>query len=217
MPAEYQPPVDYNPSGGDPYVAPPDISGFDALANQAAQARTKSAGRNVINARNSYLLGAGQDQRRAIGQKYYAKQFAQNTPALHGDNPGNFLNVILGGDDSFLQGLADDTGNKGGNYRDEGGQGPIYVGPPGGGGGSSIGNGGNNGGEFSSQLSELQRLVETLRNNQQGSAPTLSVGSVSNAQGSAASRARSRNSGGIVNTLASRRGRQGSARPRRYF
>lgn len=219
MPANYQPPVDYNPSGGDPYVAPPDISGFDTLANQAAQARTKSAGRNVINARNSYLLGANQDQRRAIGQKYYAKPFAQNTNALHGDNPGEFLNVVLGGDDSFLQGLADDTGNKGGNGyggQTEGGQGPIFVGPPGGGGGS-IGNGGNNGGEFGSQLSELQKLVETLRNNQQGSAPTLSVGSVSNEQGSAASRARARNSGGIVNTLASRRGRQASARPRRYF
>ncbi len=214
MPANYQPPLDYNPSGGDPYVAPPDISGFDSLAGRAAQARTKSAGRDVINARNSYLLGASQDQRRAIGQKYYAKQFAQNTPALHGDNPGDFLNVILGGDDSFLQGLADDPGNKGGYGGNiEGNGGPIYVGPPGGGTG-----GGNN---YGQQISELQKLIQTLMNNQNnssGGSTTLSAGSVGNMTGSAAERAQRRNTQGIASTLSQRsRGRRSSSAGRRYF
>lgn len=214
-------------TGGDRPMLPPDITGFDALANRAALAKTKGAGQGVINDRNAYLRNANEDQRSMIGQKYYAKQFVPNAQALHG-SPDDFLNVILGGDQSFLKGLADDTGTPtpppigGGNGGDNVGS---MIGP-----GNNNNNSGSGGGGFDQNgyMQSIQQMINTLLSNQQnqfnstisgmqGSSPTLSVGSVSNSQGDAASRARSRNTNGIVSTLAARRGRRAAPTARRYF
>lgn len=191
---------------------PADTWFFDQLANEAGQTRTKAAGRNLIQRRNTALSAYTANQRAAVGNKYYRPQaggdegFLSTSPLT--SDPNAFINLISRGDDQFLQGLADDPGS-------------------GGGGNSGGGNNGGNSGGGNGAPENWQSIINQLLQNQQNqfnstlqgfqnSAPTLSVGSASNAQGSAASRARARNSGAIVNTL-SRRGRQSSARPRRYF
>ena len=194
-----------------------DISFFDKLAGEAANTRTKGAGRDLIGRRNAALQGYNPYQRYKVGQNYYSQHNKRaGDEGSFGDfdaeNPNSFINLIGQGDNQFLQGLADDTGNTGGG-------GGGNTGNTGGGGNNNTGNTGGAGNwqELINQLLANQNdQFKNMQQQFQSSAPTLSVGSVGNRQGAAATRARARNTGGIINTL-SRRGRQSSARPRRYF
>lgn len=205
MPAQYDP-TPHIPGGTfQESVSNADISFFDKLAAEAGTTRNKGAGRNLITRRNALLTQYDPYQRHKVGQTYYGKQNKRAGDEgsffdFGGPEAGNFIDLINDGDDQFLQGLADDPGTGT---------------PPGGGSGST--SGGNDWQETIRQLlANQQNQFNSTLASFQNSAPTLSVGSVSNAQGTAASRARARNAGGIVNTL-SRRGRQSSQRPRRYF
>lgn len=204
-----------------------DISMFDMLANEAARTRTKSAGRDLINRRNNLLGTLDPYQRAKVGNQYYMSDPRYGRPDegfLPQDSATNFIDLISRGDNDFLQGLADDYGS-GGNTGTGGGNTNN-----GGNTGNTGGSGGNSGGNFDPGAfqSQIQQLIQTMMGNQQsqfnntlasmqGSAPTLSAGSVSNMYSSAADRANSRRSG-IANTLA-QRGRRSSSRgpARRYF
>ena len=185
-----------------------DIGAFDVLAKEAGNTRNKGAGRDLISRRNALLNTYNPYQRQKVGQTYYSQhnKMAGDEGSFYdygGPEASSFIDLIDTGDDQFLQGLADDPG--------------TGTPPPGG------GNNGGGGGQPENWQSIINQLLQNQQNQFnstlqgfQNSAPTLSVGSVGNAQGTAAARARARNSGAIVNTL-SRRGRQSSARPRRYF
>lgn len=201
-----------------------DISLFDILANEAGRTRTKAAGRDLISRRNNLLQTFDPYQRAAVGNKYYRGGVYDNPDEGYypQDSATNFIDMIGRGDQGFLQGLADDYGSNGNTGS---------TGSNGSGGGS---NGGTQGGQSGQVFdpnafqSQMQQLIQTLFNNQntslnnslaslQGSAPTLSAGSVGNMYSTAADRANARRSG-IVSTLAAR-GRRGSSgsRMNRYF
>lgn len=200
-----------------------DISMFELLANEAGRTRTKGAGRDLINRRNNLLGTLDPYQRAKVGNQFYMSDPRYGRPDegfMPQDSATNFIDLISRGDNDFLQGLADDYGS-GGN-----------TGPSGGGNSGGNNGGGSNtgGGNFDPNAfqSQIQQLIQTMFSNQQnslnnslsslqGSAPTLSAGSVGNMYSTASDRANSRRSG-IVNTLA-QRGRRGSSRgsSRRYF
>lgn len=231
---------------GDPYVGGPsyedlvsgaDTSGFDALAERAKNTRVKSAGRTLINDRDAYLRGTNNYQRDKIMRQYYPGISGSSAAGTsYGGSGDDFINAIHGGtvsgkatgDDAFLQGLADDTGNNG----------AAPIAPPTNPGNTGIVDNSNSGNtntntspfDPAAYQRQIQDMINQMLINNRlsqtsttgtgtplGSNPTLSAGSVSNANGSAAARAQARNSG-LVNTLASRsRGRRPSAAPHRYF
>ena len=199
-----------------------DINSFASLANEAANTKKKGAGRDLIGRRNALLSSYDPYQRYKVGQTYYGHRNlrASDEGSLwdyNASDPNQFINLIDDDDTQFLQGLADDTGSGGG-------------GGSGGGAGGGGTDGGNNTGGFNAAefQQQMQNMINQLLQSQQGqfnsalnsfrgSAPTLSVGSVSTQQGTPSARASARNSGGLVSTLAARRGRRAGARPRRYF
>ncbi len=203
-----------------------DISLFDILANEAGRTRVKGAGRDLIARRNNLLNQYDPYQRAAVGNKYYRGGVWDNPEEGYYPQASstNFIDMIARGDNAFLQGLADDYGSGGGSGTGtSGGGGDTQGGPTG-----IVGGGGGSTFDPNAFQSQMQQLIQTMFNNQQsqfnntlasmqGSAPTLSVGSVGNAGATAADRAAARR-GGIVGTLASR-GRRGSGRSqaRRYF
>lgn len=198
-----------------------DISLFDILANEAGRTRTKAAGRDLIARRNNLLQTYDPYQRAAVGNKYYRGGVYDNPDEGYypQNSATNFIDMIGRGDNSFLQGLADDYGSGGST----GGSNTNNNNQNNSGGGNSLGTFDPN--AFSSQM---QEMIRTMMNNQQsqfnntlaslqGSAPTLSAGSVGNAGMTAADRASARRSGGIVSTLASRGRRPSRSSTRRYF
>lgn len=221
MPAQYLPPGELpNENGNDPFlqalqqIEGSDISPFSALANEAARTRTKSAGRDLINRRNNLLSTFNPYQRAKVGRTYYNQLDRPGGDAFGAFNgqSQDFINLISQGDDSFLQGLADDPGTGG-----------TGNGTGSGGGGSNGGNLGNMGGiDLGGLDSRIQDLIRTLQNQNNGNAGVgtgnaLSSGSVSNMAGTAAGRAQQRQRG-IASTLAQRsRGRRSSGVGRRYF
>ena len=224
-------PPDMLPGPNPTIAGPPDrdrisnanIDLFNILANEAGRTRTKAAGRDLIARRNNLLTTMDPYQRARVGNQYYRGGVYDNPDEGYypQQSATNFIDMISRGDNQFLQGLADDYGSGGNTGGSNGGQQGGQTGVVGG------GNGGSNLFDPNAFQGQMQQMIQTLLGNQQtqfnntlasmqGSAPTMSAGSVGNMYQTAADRAKSRRSG-IVNTLASR-GRRSASRPQgRYF